>query len=50
LLAFFSILGSLTPSFEFTVSVIFSLADILSARMLTTISSDKEEKWRIAAK
>jgi hypothetical protein len=46
----FSVLGTLVPSQELAISVVFSLTDILSARFLTMISSDENEKWRIAAK
>jgi GPI-anchor transamidase subunit U len=49
-LALFSALESLLPSPELTISLVFSLADILSAHFLSTITSDKDERWKIAAK
>jgi hypothetical protein len=32
-----------------TIAVVFSATDILSARFLTSLS-DKDQRWRIAAK
>ena len=48
LLAFFSILESVVPS-EVTISIVFSLADILSAKYLAEIAYT-ENKWSVAAK
>jgi hypothetical protein len=47
LLAFFSILESVVPS-EVAISMVFSLADILSAKYLTEIA--RTDKWSVAAK
>jgi len=54
LLAFFSIVESILPSPDFAISLVFSLADILSAYYLTYLSDNSNPlKWRdgsIAAK
>ena len=45
LLALFSIVGSQ----DMAIAIVFSAVDILCARYLTIIASEKEEKWKIAA-
>jgi phosphatidylinositol glycan class U len=45
LLAFFSIVGAQ----DLVIAIVFSAVDVLCARYLTIIASEKEEKWKIAA-
>jgi hypothetical protein len=42
--------NSLVPWSEVAVAVIFSATDILAAGFLTEITTQENEKWRIAAK
>ena len=50
LLVVFSILRRIVPSAsELTISLVFALADILSAWFLTMLVVDEKEKWKIAA-